>query len=36
MTSKCFEVAEYELDMLHRQFGTCDPDKLVEILYPRK
>ena len=34
MTTKCFEIAEYELTLLHRHFGTCDPDLLIDILYP--
>lgn len=23
----------YELEMLHKHFGTCEPKKLVEIIY---
>jgi len=23
----------YELEKLHKAFGTCDPEKLVEIIY---
>ena len=35
-TDYCFTVAEYELLRLHKNFGSCDPNILVEILYPRQ